>query len=113
MRAVRNPLVAWVVVGIPQAYGAIRRWSRRSVSSGRVGASASALVIREDFSGRRRLHAPPTLLFGSSERIQRRSMPPLVPDSPLPASIPEPTFEQTVPLPLGTTAVVYCERQFG
>ena len=40
-------------------------------------------------------------------------MPPLVPDSPLPASVIEPTFDQTVPLPLGTTAVVYCEGQFG
>ena len=37
----------------------------------------------------------------------------LVPDAPLPASIPEPTFDQTVSLPVGTSAVVYCEGQFG
>src|SRR5687767_9296902 len=40
-------------------------------------------------------------------------MPPLVPDAPLPASISGPTFDQAVAMPLGTTAIVYCEGQFG
>ena len=37
----------------------------------------------------------------------------VVPDASLPVTITEPTFDQAVSMPLGTTAVVYCEGQFG
>ena len=37
----------------------------------------------------------------------------VVPDAPLPVTITEPTFDHAVSMPLGITAVVYCEGQFG
>jgi len=37
----------------------------------------------------------------------------LVPDASLPATFDGPTFDEAVPLPVGSTAIVYCEGQFG